>query len=78
MAKASNVITLYCSENGSNWFLVRHLQFDASSKLRVGFLAQSPTGKKCKVKFDNISYRQKKIADPYKGEEKSKPRFKVH
>ncbi|MBI3218601.1 MAG: DUF1349 domain-containing protein [Bacteroidetes bacterium] len=68
IAKADNVITLYYSTNGNKWFLVRHLQFDVKSDLKVGFLAQSPTGTRCEVKFSNISYQAKKIKDPYLGE----------
>jgi regulation of enolase protein 1 (concanavalin A-like superfamily) len=68
VAKAGNVITLYCSTNGQKWFLIRHLQFDADKRLQVGFLAQSPTGESCTVRFTNITYEAKKIADPYLGE----------
>ena len=68
LAKAGNVITLYYSSNGKNWFLVRHLQFDVNKGLEVGFLAQSPTGKSCHVRFADISYEAKKIKDPYLGE----------
>jgi regulation of enolase protein 1 (concanavalin A-like superfamily) len=68
IAKADNVITLYYSSTGKNWFLVRHFTFDATNKLKVGFLAQSPTGKECKVQFSNLSYTAKKIKDPYVGE----------
>lgn len=68
VAKADNVITLYYSTNGLKWFLVRHFQFDLKSSFTVGFLAQSPTGKKCSVKFSNIKYLIKKIKDPYIGD----------
>jgi regulation of enolase protein 1 (concanavalin A-like superfamily) len=68
MAKAGNVITLYYSLTGKQWFLVRHLQFDTSQKLHLGFLAQAPTGKSCTVKFEHITYLQTKITDPYTGE----------
>ena len=68
MAKADNVITLYYSLNGMNWFVVRHFQFENTQPLRVGFLAQSPTGKNCTVNFSNIQYAAKKIKDPYLGE----------
>ena len=68
MAKADNVITLYCSSDNSGWFLVRHFKFDLRAGYRVGFLAQSPTGKKCEVKFSDIRYEQKRIKDPYTGE----------
>ncbi|MDN3655304.1 DUF1349 domain-containing protein [Ferruginibacter paludis] len=68
VAKAGNVITLYYSISGTKWFLVRHFQFDTTKPLQVGFLAQSPVGKNCKVKFQNITYTIKKIKDPYLGE----------
>jgi uncharacterized protein len=68
VAKADNVITLYCSTDGVKWYLIRHLQFDARKGFKVGFLAQSPTGEYNEVKFSNISYQIKKIKDPYLGE----------
>ncbi len=68
MAKAGNVITLYCSTNNKNWFLVRHLQMDIPSTFQIGFLAQSPTGSACTVRFSSIRYKAKKIKDPYTGE----------
>ena len=68
VAKAGNVITLYYSPEGQHWFLIRHLQFDSSNPLKVGFLAQSPTGKSCTVRFSAIHYSNRKISDPYLGE----------
>jgi len=68
LAKADNVITLYASTDGKKWLLVRHLQFNNKKTLQVGFLAQSPTGTKCKVQFADIIYQVKKIADPYAGQ----------
>jgi regulation of enolase protein 1 (concanavalin A-like superfamily) len=68
VAKADNVITLYYSTNGTKWFLIRHLQFDAKPGFLVGFLAQSPTGANCTVQFADIKYVQRKIKDPYTGE----------
>lgn len=68
MAKAGNVVTLYCSTDGKKWLLIRHLQFDAKPGFRVGFLAQSPTGTKCEATFSEIRYEKKKIKDPYQGD----------
>lgn len=67
MAKAGNVITMYCSTDGKKWLLIRHVQFNRSNSLKVGFLAQSPTGKKCEVSFSAIKYEARKIKDPYLG-----------
>lgn len=68
IAKAGNVITLYFSTEGKSWYLIRHLVFDSSGPLKLGFLAQSPTGKSCRVTFSDIHYSTKKISDPYLGE----------
>jgi uncharacterized protein len=67
IAKAANVITLYYSGDNKKWFLIRHLQFNAKGPLKLGFLAQSPTGTRNRVKFSNITYQHKKIKDPYAG-----------
>ena len=68
VAKADNVFTLYYSNDGIKWFLVRHFQFNAKPGFTVGFLAQSPTGTSCQVTFSDIRYEAKKIKDPYLGE----------
>jgi regulation of enolase protein 1 (concanavalin A-like superfamily) len=68
IAKAANVITLYCSGDGNKWYLVRHLQFNAKGPLHLGFMAQSPTGTHNTVTFSDITYQHKKIKDPYTGE----------
>ncbi|HVS94107.1 MAG TPA: DUF1349 domain-containing protein [Mucilaginibacter sp.] len=68
ICKADNVITLYYGSDGKHWFLIRHLQFNAKGPLHLGFMAQSPTGKKNTVTFTNITYSNKKIKDPYMGE----------
>lgn len=67
IAKADNVITLYCSTDGNTWLLIRHLQFNAAH-VKVGFLAQSPTGDQCQVQFSSIKYQPVKIKDPYTGQ----------
>ncbi|HCT23688.1 MAG TPA: hypothetical protein DIW54_10320 [Chitinophagaceae bacterium] len=68
MAKAGNVITLYVSTDGKQWLLVRHVQMSIPEKFSVGFLAQSPTGQSCTVRFSNIQYAAKKLKDPYVAE----------
>ena len=68
IAKAGDVITLYYSINGKNWFLIRHLQFGFKPGFELGFLAQSPTGTHARVRFSRITYQARKIKDPYMGE----------
>jgi len=68
VAKADNVITLYCSVDNKSWYLVRHLTFESTKPLKIGFLAQSPTGDKAEVRFTDIKYQPIRIKDPYLGE----------
>lgn len=68
VARAGKVITLYCSNDGQDWLLVRHLQFEGCNDLKVGFLSQSPTGKQCRATFSNIIFDARTISDPYLGE----------
>jgi regulation of enolase protein 1 (concanavalin A-like superfamily) len=68
IAKADNVVTLYFSAEGKKWFLIRHFQYNAKGPLKLGFLAQSPTGTHKLVRFSDITYQHKKIKDPYTGE----------
>ncbi len=68
IAKADQVITLYYSTNGVKWFLIRHLQVDFKASLKLGFMAQSPLGTSCKVRFSQFNYKAIKIKDPYLGE----------
>jgi regulation of enolase protein 1 (concanavalin A-like superfamily) len=68
IAKADNVVTLYFSSDQKKWFLIRHFQYNAKGPLKLGFLAQSPTGAHKKVAFSDITYQHKKIKDPYTGE----------
>ena len=68
IAKAGNVVTLYFSADMKKWFLIRHFQYNAKGPLKLGFLAQSPTGTHKNVTFSNITYQHKKIKDPYTGE----------
>lgn len=68
IAKADNVVTLYFSADKKKWLLIRHFQYNVKGPLKLGFLAQSPTGTHNKVTFSEISYQHKKIKDPYTGE----------
>ena len=68
IAKAGNAVMLYQSNNGKKWFLIRHIFFEAKKGANIGFIAQSPEGKSNTVKFSDIKYESRKIADPYSGE----------
>lgn len=54
-------------DEDDSWLLVSHFTFDRTDKLKIGFLARSPTSKACAVTFGNIHYSAKKIKEPYLG-----------
>ena len=49
----------HASADGAWWRLLRYfaLSGDAADLVRVGFLAQSPTGEGCAATFDRITFR---------------------
>jgi uncharacterized protein len=49
----------HASTDGAWWRLLRYfaLDADATAPVRVGFLAQSPTGQGCAATFDHITFR---------------------
>ncbi|HEX2916133.1 MAG TPA: DUF1349 domain-containing protein [Chloroflexia bacterium] len=68
--KKGTAFAFHYSLDGKYWHFVRYFslgEFD-SQDLRVGFLAQSPTGQKCTASFSEISYRQGSLKDLRNGE----------
>jgi regulation of enolase protein 1 (concanavalin A-like superfamily) len=53
----------HASTDGAEWRFVRHFALEPADDLSVGFLAQSPTGQGCAVRFDQIVYRPERLAD---------------
>ncbi|HRI58609.1 MAG TPA: DUF1349 domain-containing protein [Saprospiraceae bacterium] len=68
VARVHDVIYLYCSGDGGEWYLVRTLNFPSKQDLKVGFLAQSPEGANNRVTFTNIQYKPVRVKDFWKGE----------
>jgi len=58
---SQQAIAFHYSVDGKYWNLVRNFSLKSKNKPMVGFSAQSPTGKYCKVKFSNIIYKARKI-----------------
>lgn len=62
-----NTFNFYCSADGISWFPIRSFKLDKTDNLSIGFSAQSPTGKECKVLFSNIDLQQRKAIDFWQG-----------
>lgn len=67
LARVHDVIYLYCSGNGTDWYLVRTLNFAPGKDIKVGFLAQSPEGKNNRVYFTDVQYRAVRVKDFWVG-----------
>lgn len=63
-----NTFGFYYSENGKNWFPIRSFKLTKTDKLRIGFSAQSPTGRGCSVGFSEINFQNRKPKDYWMGE----------
>jgi uncharacterized protein len=53
----------HASTDGNWWQLLRYFSLEASDEVKVGFLAQSPTGDGCTASFDHIAWRPGALAD---------------
>jgi regulation of enolase protein 1 (concanavalin A-like superfamily) len=69
VAKRDHSFAFHFSTDGAMWHLVRHFALGSdSAPLKFGFLAQSPTGEGCTVRFDTIAYEERNLTDLRSGE----------
>jgi regulation of enolase protein 1 (concanavalin A-like superfamily) len=59
ITRSGGAWAFHASTDGAWWRLLRYfaLSGDPAELVRVGFLAQSPTGEGCAATFDNITFR---------------------
>jgi uncharacterized protein len=62
-----NTFGFYYSSDGKSWFPIRTFKLDKTDTVRIGFSAQSPSGKQCKVGFSFIDLQQRKPNDFWLG-----------
>lgn len=55
--RQGNAVAFHYSTDGRYWHFVRHFTLGDLTDLRVGFAAQSPTGKGCTVHFSEIDFQ---------------------
>jgi uncharacterized protein len=53
----------HASTNGKDWLLIRHFGLAIGDTPQVGFVAQSPVGTGCKVRFDQIRFIAERLWD---------------
>ena len=54
---------LHARHDDEPWRFVRHFPLASTSGLRVGFLAQSPTGEGATARFETIAFTPERLAD---------------
>ncbi|HML23771.1 MAG TPA: DUF1349 domain-containing protein [Aggregatilinea sp.] len=68
VARIGSAFALHYSLDGKYWNMVRYFTMGAVDNLRIGFLAQSPTGESCTVVFSEIAYRAESLKDLRSGD----------
>jgi uncharacterized protein len=63
IARLGSAFAFHASTDGARWRLVRHFALGAEADPCVGFLAQSPLGSGCAVRFDRIAFAPERLAD---------------
>jgi uncharacterized protein len=63
IARLGSAFAFHASTDGAVWRLVRHFALEPEAEPLVGFLAQSPLGTGCSVRFAEISYTPERLAD---------------
>jgi len=61
--RTGSVWAFHASTDGEWWRLLRYFALDAPVPVKVGFLAQSPTGAGCTATFAEIAYRPEAVED---------------
>jgi regulation of enolase protein 1 (concanavalin A-like superfamily) len=54
ITRFGGTVAFHASGDGKFWQLVRYFTHDEAPHMKIGFLAQSPTGEGCSVTFDDI------------------------
>lgn len=68
LARTLKTVAFHYSHDGHVWQFVRYFRLGECDDVRVGFSAQSPTGKQCKVVFSEMTYRPGTLKDNRSGE----------
>lgn len=67
IARTNDVFSIHFSHDGKNYIMARISSMPFNSNLKVGFLAQSPTGSGCHCTFTDFSIENKTISNPRMG-----------
>ena len=63
LSRLGPACALHARHDDEPWRFVRHFPLASTSGLRVGFLAQSPTGEGATARFESIAFTPERLAD---------------
>lgn len=67
-SRQGNCFAFHYSEDGQFWRLARYFSLSAAAKVRVGVVAQAPTGNGCRVTFHGFQYSDLPVTQLRSGE----------
>lgn len=62
ISRLEKAFAFHASKDGETWNLIRHFSLD-KGEVKMGFLAQAPTGTGCTAQFNQIRYSQELLGD---------------
>jgi regulation of enolase protein 1 (concanavalin A-like superfamily) len=68
IGRIGQAYAFHSSADGRAWQLVRHFALSEAGETLIGFEAQSPTGEGCSVRFDQVRFEARTLADMRSGE----------
>ncbi|HEY5478724.1 MAG TPA: DUF1349 domain-containing protein [Gaiellaceae bacterium] len=68
LARLGDCFAFHASSGDGFWRLVRYFALGGEGAVEIGFLAQSPTGEDCRVRFEEIAYERRRLGDLRNGE----------
>jgi regulation of enolase protein 1 (concanavalin A-like superfamily) len=68
IARVGSAYAFHASTDGRGWSFIRHFALEADSEPSFGFAAQSPTGERCAVTFEQIAFQAARLGDLRSGE----------
>jgi len=63
IARLGEAFAFHYSTDGERWQLARHFALGGDGELQAGFLAQSPTGEGCTVRFTEVRLAAETLGD---------------
>jgi uncharacterized protein len=68
LARLGTAFAFHASTDGRGWQLIRYFALDSDADPLVGFLVQSPRGRGCTARFEEIVFARNRLADLRSGE----------